>query len=206
LRLNKKLTLKTLADHDSPIHKEADSVSVTGSEYGADVDSKTSAQAFRAQLVVPEQCQLFDYWLEVAVNNAIPSRADFNPARLPRLLPGISLIDVNQKIEDCRVRLAGTRLREIYEREVTGMLVADLPPSNKQDYWMTAYRRTIRDALPTQGVLRGPMVNKEHVVQYWMKLPLRTLSDAVGMVLCYDHFVPASEIMQEEDLRIPIAS
>jgi PAS domain len=175
-------------------------------EDGADVDSKASAQAFRAQLVVPEQCQLFDYWLEVAANNAIPSRADFNPARLPRLLQGISLIDVHQKIEDCRVRLAGTRLREIYEREVTGMRVADLPPSNKQDYWLAAYRRTICDALPTQGVLRGPMVNKEHVVQYWVKLPLRTISDAVGMVLCYDHFVPASEIMLEEELKISIAS
>ncbi len=170
------------------------------------MDKTSSAQAFRAQLIVPEQRQLFDYWLELAGSNAIPSRSDFSPSRLPRLLPGISLIDAHDTIGECRVRLAGTRLREIYDREVTGLLVAELPPTNKREYWMAAYHRVIRDALPTQGVVRGPMVNKEHVVQYWMKLPLRTATNSVGMVLCYDHFVPASELVQEDDFRIPVAS
>ena len=55
-----------------------------------------------------------------------------------------------------RVRLAGTRLRDIYDREVTGMWFADLPCSNKLDYWRAAYRRTIELAEPTQGVVRGP--------------------------------------------------
>jgi hypothetical protein len=170
------------------------------------VGRQSSAQAFRAQLVVPEQRQLFDYWLEVAGQNALPSRADFSPQRLPRLLTGISLVDVADDIANCRIRLAGTRLREIYEREITGLLVTDVFPAAKHDYWLAAYQRTIREALPTQGVVRGPMVNKEHVVQYWMKLPLRTTSENVGMVLCYDHFVPASEIFHEEDNRISVAS
>lgn len=170
------------------------------------MERQSSAQAFRAQLVVPEQRQLYDYWLEMAGQNALPCRADMSPSRLPRLLPGISLIDVSDDIAQCRVRLAGTRLREIYEREVTGMLVVDVIPENKRDYWLAAYSRAIRDALPTQGVVRGPMVNKEHVVQYWMRLPLRTASETVGMVLCYDHFVPASEIMQDEDVKISAAS
>jgi hypothetical protein len=170
------------------------------------VGRQSGAQAFRAQLVVPEQRQLFDYWLEVAGQNALPSRADFSPQRLPRLLTGISLVDVADEIANCRIRLAGTRLREIYEREITGLLVTDVSPTSKQDYWLAAYQRTIREALPTQGVVRGPMVNKEHVVQYWMKLPLRTTSENVGMVLCYDHFVPASEILHEEDNRVSVAS
>lgn len=170
------------------------------------MERQSSAQAFRAQLVVPEQRQLFDYWLELAGQNALPCRADFSPQRLPRLLSGISLVDVHDDISLCRIRLAGTRLREIYERDVTGLLVAEVSPASKRDYWVAAYDRAIREALPTQGVVRGPMVNKEHVVQYWMKLPLRTTSNKVGMVLCYDHFVPASELIQEDDLRISAAS
>jgi hypothetical protein len=170
------------------------------------VERGTGAQAFRAQLVVPEQRQLYDYWLEMASAHVIPSRSDINPARLPRLLPGISLIDVHSDLNQCRVRLAGTRLRDIYDREVTGMLVGELPCGNKADYWQAAYRRTIELALPTQGVVRGPIVNKEHVVQYWLKLPLRTTSDKVGMVLCYDHFVPASELLQEQEIRSILAS
>ena len=166
----------------------------------------TGAQAFRAQLIVPEQRQLYDYWLEMALSDAIPNRRDINPVRMPRLLPGISLIDVHANPDHCRVRLAGTRLRDIYDREVTGMLIGDLPCGDKADYWRAAYRRTIDLALPTQGVVRGPIVNKEHVVQYWLKLPLRTTSDRVGMVLCYDHFVPASEILHEQEYRSILAS
>jgi hypothetical protein len=172
----------------------------------AAVERGTGAQAFRAQLIVPEQRQLYDYWAEVAAQSGIPSRADINPSRLPRLLPGISLIDVNPDIDKCRIRLAGTRLREIYDREITGLTLADLQWGAKQDYWLTAYRRTIETATPTQGVLRGPQLHKEHVVQYWLKLPLRTTSDSVSMVLCYDHFVPASEFTQDNDLRLASGS
>jgi hypothetical protein len=170
------------------------------------VERGSGAQAFRAQLVVPEQRQLYDYWQDVAGNNAIPARADINPVRLPRLLPGISLIEVHSDISQCRIRLAGTRLRDIYDREVTGMLVKDLPHGNRAEYWQAAYRRTIELALPTQGVVRGPLVNKEHVVQYWLKLPLRLGSEGVGMVLCYDHFLPASEVVIEHELKFPVAS
>lgn len=130
----------------------------------------------------------------------MPARADFNPARLPRLLPGISLIDVAADMEDCRVRLAGTRLREIFDREITGLKICELQFGGKQDYWLTAYRRTIELGVPTQGVVRGPQLHKEHVVQYWLKLPLRTTTDSVGMVLCYDYFIPASELANDAHL------
>ena len=142
----------------------------------------------------------------MTAQQVMPCRADFNPARLPRLLAGISLIDVHSDIHQCRVRLAGTRLREVFDREITGSLLSEVAGGAKLDYWMAAYRRTIETATPTQGVVRGPMVHKEHVVQYWMKLPLRTTSPAVGMVLCYDHFVLASEIHHEQEARTQAAS
>jgi hypothetical protein len=146
---------------------------------------------------VPEQRQLYDYWLELAGDAGIPTRAAFNPARLPRLLPGISLVDVIDPIDRCRVRLAGTRLREIFDREITGLALCDLGWGEKHDYWMEAYNRTINAAEPTQGIVQGPMLGKEHVVQYWLKLPLRLSGPGVAMILCFDYFVPASELAQE---------
>jgi hypothetical protein len=170
------------------------------------VDRKTGSKAFRAQLVVPEMRQLYDYWLERAGERAYPARHDINPCHVPRLLSGISLIDVAADITQSKIRLAGTRLREVYDREITGLAIGSLPWGNRHDYWMAAYRRTIENALPTQGVIRGPQVNKEHVVQYWLRLPLSVstnlASDAVGMLLCYDYFVPASEISHEQNLAI----
>jgi hypothetical protein len=155
--------------------------------------------AFRAQLVVPEQRQLYDYWLERASGRAMPERGDIHPAHFPRLLPSISLIEIDADNGACRVRLAGSRLRDVYDREITGMSLGDLDLGDKRDYWMAAYRRTIDEGKPTQGVVRGPRVNKEHLIQYWLKLPLARKGMAgVAMLLCFDHFQSAVE---EEGLR-----
>lgn len=160
-----------------------------GSGWGADMNI-----AFRAQLVVPEQRQLYDYWLEKAADRPMPCRADISPAHIPRLLPHISLIDVGADTACCRVRLAGTRLRDIYDREITGLQLKDMEFGDKADYWMAAYRRTIDEGKPAQGIVRGPTVNKEHLVQYWLKLPLaQNGSRDVAIVLCLDFFLPAAE-------------
>lgn len=148
--------------------------------------------AFRAQLVVPEQRQLYDYWLGCTHGQGMPTRADINPAQIPRLLPYLTLIDVEDDIGRSKVRLAGTRLRDVYDCEITGLCLDQLAYGTQRDYWMAAYRHTAKDGKPTQGIVRGPMVNKEHLVQYWIKLPLfNGQSDSVGMILCLDYFLSA---------------
>ena len=156
--------------------------------------------AFRAQLVVPEQRQLYDYWLSRTESGGLPTRADINPAHIPRLLPFISLIDVDDALHQSRVRLAGTRLRDVYDREITGLRIEDLDLGPKRDYWMAAYHHTAVDGKPTQGIVRGPRVNKEHLVQYWIRLPLAAGNGSkgagnkgIGMVLCLDYFISGLE-------------
>jgi hypothetical protein len=150
--------------------------------------------AFRAQLVVPEQRQLYDYWLAQAQGKALPTRADINPAHVPRLLPFISLIDVSDRLELSRVRLAGTRLRDVFDREITGLSIEDLDLGPKRDYWLAAYRHTALDGKPTQGIVRGPRLNKEHLVQYWLRLPLAAPDGRrIGMILGLDYFLSGLE-------------
>ncbi|WP_161957155.1 PAS domain-containing protein [Aestuariivirga litoralis] len=155
--------------------------------------------AFRAQLVVPEQRQLYDYWLSRAAKGALPGRSDINPADIPRLLPYISLIDVSDRLEASRIRLAGTRLRDVFDREITGLMIDDLDLGPKRDYWMTAYRHTAVDGKPTQGIVRGPRVNKEHLVQYWIRLPLAAASGSgIRMILGLDYFLSGLEDEQRQ--------
>ena len=148
--------------------------------------------AFRAQLVVPEQRQLYDYWLGCTSGQDLPTRTDINPGQIPRLLPYITLIDLCEDIGGSKVRLAGTRLRDVYDREITGLSLDELDYGSKRDYWMAAYRHTATEGKPTQGIVRGPRVNKEHLVQYWIKLPLATAGNqGVGMILGLDYFLSA---------------
>ena len=148
--------------------------------------------AFRAQLVVPEQRQLYDYWLDCASGQDMPTRSDINPARIPRLLPYVTLVDIHDDIGKSRVRLAGTRLRDVYDREITGLCLDELDYGEKRDYWMAAYNHTAKEGKPTQGIVRGPRVTKEHLVQYWIKLPLAHADKlGIGMILCLDYFLSA---------------
>lgn len=146
--------------------------------------------ALRTQLVVPEQRQLFDYWVEKARGREMPDRVDIRPADFPRLLPYVSLIEVESREGPFRIRLAGTRLRDIYEREITGLHLEDLEWGDKRDYWLQAYRRIVQGRKPAQGVVRGPRQRKEHLVQYWLRLPLSLGLKGVGIILCYDAYVP----------------
>lgn len=154
--------------------------------------------AFRAQLVVPEQRQLYDYWLEQAAGRAMPDRREISPNHFPRLLPNISLVCYEPETQRCRIRLAGTRLRDIYDCETTGLYLDELDWGDKRDYWLAAYRHVFEAGKPAQGVVRGPRVQKEHLVQYWLKLPLSLNDGECGMVLCYDAFLPASDMAEHQ--------
>jgi hypothetical protein len=151
-------------------------------------------KAFKAQLVIPEQRQLYDYWLSKKRQDCLPHRADISPSDFPRLLPFVSLIDCEIESGRFRVRLAGTRLREVYDCEITGRYVDEFDPGTRQDYWLKAYRRLVSTALPAQGVVRGPQDSKDHLVQFWLRLPLAGHNGDVGMILAIDSFVPALEL------------
>jgi hypothetical protein len=162
---------------------------------------KPEISAFRAQLVVPEQRQLYDYWLEKAAGRKMPARADISPLQIPRILPSVSLVDIEPELGKSRVRLAGTRLREIYDREITGLCIEDLDWGDKRDYWIASYRRTVEEGVPTQGIIRAPRNHKEHLVQYWLRLPLCTdTQNEIKILLCYDYFMPASERLEDQRL------
>lgn len=120
----------------------------------------------------------------------MPARGDISPADFPRLLPFISLIEVAANVAKYRIRLAGTRLRDIYDREITGLCFEELDWGDKRDYWLQAYRRIVEGKKPAQGIVRGPRHQKEHLVQYWLRLPLGQSNGKVDMILSYDAFVP----------------
>ncbi len=148
--------------------------------------------AFRAQLILREQRDLYGYWRSCAQSRPIPSRYDIDPVDIPQLLPGLSLLDAGENLEALRYRLAGTRVREIYGTEITGRNVFDSGLQHKRDYWLSAYRKVIEDKIPMQGAVRGPVTGREHLLLIWMRLPLSGLTGAVERVLGYDAALPAS--------------
>ena len=85
-------------------------------------------RAFRAQLVMQGQRELFDYWHISAGVRRMPARSDLDPLKVPKLLPCIGLIDVREGLDKASFRLAGTRLHDIYGQEITGKRAAKCSP------------------------------------------------------------------------------
>ncbi|MEJ2125417.1 MAG: PAS domain-containing protein [Alphaproteobacteria bacterium] len=151
-----------------------------------------SELAFRAQLVIREQRDLFDYWRSCAKGRPMPERADISPARMAAMLPNISILDAGDSPDLMTYRLAGTRLRDIYGCEVTGKSVFDLEFGEKRDYWLSIYRRVMVEKIPMQGAVKGPVVERDHMVLFWMRLPLSDDESAVNKILGHDVSLPVS--------------
>jgi len=151
-----------------------------------------SELAFRAQLVIREQRELFDYWRGRARCRPMPGRMDINPADMAAMLPNISILDAGNRPDQMTYRLAGTRLRDIYGCEVTGKSVFDLEFGEKRDYWLSIYRRVLEEKIPMQGAVKGPVVERDHMVLFWMRLPLSDNDCVVNKVLCHDVSLPVS--------------
>ncbi len=148
-----------------------------------------SELAFRTQLVIPEQKTLFDYWHARTKGGRLPGRNDISPAGFARLLPMISLIDVERSPKRYRIRLAGTGLHDIYQNEITGKYLDEFDRDCKGEYWLSACCRVVDRKKPAQGIIRSTIKSQDHLVQFWLRLPLSCDGNEVNMILCHDSFI-----------------
>ncbi len=152
-------------------------------------------RAFRAQLFLPEQRQLFDYWLTRRGSGVMPSRDDISPADFPSLLPYVSILELKARPDIVRFRLAGTALWDMYGGEMTGCTLADAERwGDNHEYWQRNYSLIVEEMQPAAGMLKAPSNEREHLVQFWMRLPLAGGEGRPDMLLGLDLCVAASRL------------
>jgi hypothetical protein len=142
-----------------------------------------SGRAFRAQLVTQGQRELYDFWCDAAGSRRMPARGDIDPFKVPKLLPSMGLIDIAGGLDDARFRLAGTRLYDVYGDRVFAGACAD--------YWRNVHGAVLERRSPLHGVVRGPAEGRDHIVMFWMRLPLSEDGEDVDRILCFDTLPPA---------------
>jgi hypothetical protein len=161
-----------------------------------------SGHAFRAELVTPGQRELFDYWLQLAGQRPMPARSDLDPLKVPRLLPHLGLIDLRDGIDQALFRLAGTRLRDIYGQEITGKRLDEVFSGDCAAYWSRIHRRVMEKGLPAHGIVRGPAEGRDHVVLFWLRLPLSEDGTQVDRILCHDVAGPSGTADRPADFTL----
>ncbi len=161
-----------------------------------------TGNAFRHQIVLPEQQLFYDYWRSKCQNGRIPTREDINPSDITPYLPMVSLTDVQTGPSGRRYqcRLAGTGFWDLYEEEIQGRYMHELPMLPEQkSYWNRVLGQVAENRRPTAGVTKTGTPLGSHLAQFWIRLPLSTNGRDVNLILGYDHLMKMSDIPDQED-------
>ncbi len=155
-----------------------------------------AGRALRHQMILPEQQSLYDYWRSKCKDGKLPSRHDIDPSEIHTQLPMISLVETCMAHDRRRFkyRLAGTGFWELFESEITGKYIDELPIGCRADYWDRVLSRIVDQGRPSAGVTRPGTPMRAHLAQFWIRLPLSEDGETISMVLGFDHLVNRSEL------------
>jgi hypothetical protein len=139
--------------------------------------------------------ELFAYWASRRAGAKLPGRRDLDPGAVKRLLPTISLIDVQAEPLEFRMRLAGTGLWDVYGREITGRRLVEIYNNAAADYWRRELTAVVRERKPAVGVHNLAWRGASHLSILWLRLPLASNGTDVDMILGYDAVVGLGQVL-----------
>lgn len=123
------------------------------------------------------------YWDAKRAGRSMPSRADIQPQEIPRLLPGVILVDVEPSDLRLRVRLAGTMVVEAYGEDYTGRYLDEIYFGGERDKVLSDYRMVVELRQPYCSDHRFHNVNDTTYDIERLILPLSNDDKAVNMLL-----------------------
>ena len=99
-----------------------------------------------SQITSPLVLQAHDYWQGKRRDGLLPSRANIDPAEIPRLLPNVLLSEISLSPFEVRYRLMGTEAAAMNNLDLTGKtLHFGIPTTRWQHYWAKAYLQSLRE-------------------------------------------------------------
>ena len=164
--------------------------------------------AFRHQIILPEQQKFYDYWRSKCQGGSFPSRQDILPEDIVGQLSMTSLTGVEKNKDQRRFkyRLAGTGFWKFYQDEIQGRYIDDLPIGNRRGYWDRVLGQVVDQRRPFVGVTRPGTPTGAHYAQFWIRLPLSTSGREIDLILGYDHMVTLSDsVIQDTEQRVKYA-
>jgi len=95
-----------------------------------------------------------------------------------------------------KYRLAGTGFWDMFEAEITGQYIDELPIGDRCAYWERVLNRVVDLGRPSAGVTKPGTPMRGHLAQFWIRLPLSEDGKTVTSILGFDHLIKYSELAQ----------
>jgi hypothetical protein len=87
---------------------------------------------------------LYEHWCELATAaGGLPLLQSFDPARLPKLLPNVWIVEVVPYSHRFRMRLTGEKINLIYGRNIAGQYFRDVFEASDVDRIVARYARAL---------------------------------------------------------------
>lgn len=156
-------------------------------------------------MVLPQQTAIYDYWRSRCKNGNFPSRFDLEPEHIIAHLPTVSLVEVEQAAQSnrrFRYRLAGTGFWKLFDQEIQGLHVDELPIGDRRDYWHRIFGNIVDKRRPMAGVTKPGTPLGSHLAQFWIRMPLSSDGTNIDMILGYDHLVKLSSVEDQEEASV----
>lgn len=152
--------------------------------------------ALHDQMILPSQQVLYNYWRSKCYDGRLPARSDIDPSHIKDHLPTISITSVCNKTATQRYqcRLAGTGFWDLYEEEIQGRYIDELPLGDRREYWNRVLTQVATRGKPTAGVTRPGTPFGSHLAQFWIRLPLSENGRDVNLILGYDQLIKMSDL------------
>ncbi|MFC7049419.1 PAS domain-containing protein [Emcibacter nanhaiensis] len=123
---------------------------------------------------------LFIYWNKIRGEKSMPSRKDFRPSDVPRLLPHIVMVDVEQDSGRYLTRLVGTETVKAMGIDLTGRYVNDVP---QMSVVLERYQWIVENKTPYIYTGQLAWSEKSYLEYFALGLPLSDDDKRVDIIM-----------------------
>ncbi len=150
--------------------------------------------------------EMFAYWEEMRAGRPLPLKADFDPSRVPRLLPYLTLEEVHRDPFRIRYRLVGTEQARFAAEDFTGRWLHELAWEPKVvEGLLEQYRLVLESRAPVFGASMFLWIDGYEKAFEWGVFPLATDGETISHFIAIEDFynVDRAHILQlvDEQLR-----
>lgn len=124
---------------------------------------------------------IYQYWNDMKGDRSMPSRDDLNPADIVRLLPHLTLVDVEPETGRYKFRLIGTETVKSMGFDITGKYLDELPKVER--YLKERYDWLVKEKRPYFIFDKLKWSQKSFIEYYVLGLPLSANGKDVNMLL-----------------------
>jgi hypothetical protein len=145
-----------------------------------------------ARLGLSGQLRVFGAWRTRLKGRTFIQRDELN---LPAMMGELAHVSVLQhEPRGWRFRLAGSGLRNGFDREARGLLTSEIDFCREQWAWMEALEQSLSEMCPVAGRTRSD----NRLMHFWLRLPMSSDGRTGDLVLCHDRYLPMEALHDPE--------